>query len=322
MKRRDRNNPELERKLLEYRQWARTYGGYHASSTIPKQVRTIRRFGEVCNIMNLKESMEKILDELVKESDRGVLPQTLNHLSYDIEAWSRFLGEEIHIPRFKQSKNADPWIPTDEDVEKIRKAAGTFGNRTENSRNTCLIDLLFAGGMRIGELIRINLEDLEGNLLTIRSEKGEKPRVIGLPQSLATRLHEYIRLYRTNSDPRSLFTSSRGKMEYNWCRNLIKIIAKKAGVPKFHAHAARHWCATALLRNSRGSGLDIREIQIHLGHASLSSTQIYTHLTDREVASRTSDKMEQIFSENQVHEKHSSSNPKKTELALYGTAEI
>ncbi len=72
----------------------------------------------------------------------------------------------------------------------------------------------------------------------------------------------------------------------------MKNIGTKAGVSRFHAHAARHWCATALLRrDSHGAGLDIREIQIHLGHASLSSTQVYTHLTGREVAKHTSEKM-------------------------------
>ena len=294
--RRDRKNPDLEAKLLEYRQWARTYGGYHSVSTIPKQVRTVRRYGEICNMLNPKENMEIILDELVKDSERGVKPQTLNHVIYDIEAWARFLGQPMHIPRFKQSARSEPWIPTDEEVQKIRETASRRGNRAISARNRCIIDVLFAGGLRIGELIKLNLSNLDGKLLNVPSEKGEAQRVIGLPESVAARLKEYIEKYRSQTDREALFTTTVGRMNYNYARNMVKSIANEAGIPKFHAHAARHWCATTLLkRDSQGKRLDIREVQIHLGHRSLSSTQWYTHVKERDVADHSSEHMEPFF---------------------------
>ena len=294
--RRERKNVELEAKLLEYRQWARTYGGYHSVSTIPKQVRTIRRFGEMCNMLSPKENMEFILDELVRDSERGVKPQTINHVIYDIEAWARFLGQPITIPRFKQTARAEPWIPTDEEVQKIRETASRYRDRAIASRNRCIVDVLFAGGLRIGELIKLNLSNLDGKLLTVPSEKGEAPRVIGLPESVAARVQEYIEKYRSQTDREALFTTTVGRMNYNYARSMIKSIAMKSGVPKFHAHAARHWCATTLLkRDSRGQRLDIREVQIHLGHKSLSSTQWYTHVREREVADHSSEHMEPFF---------------------------
>ena len=282
--------------MLEYRQWARTYGGYHATSTIPKQIRTIRRLGEICDMMKPKENLETILDGLVRDSDRGVKPQTLNHVIYDIEAWARFLGQPMVIPRFKQSRSAEPWIPTDDEVHRIREAASKHGDRAVTSRNRCIIDVLFAGGLRIGELIKLNLSDLDGKLLRVPSEKGEPERMIGLPESLSTRLHEYIEKYRSPTDREALFTTTVGRLNYNYARKMVKSIATMAGVPKFHAHAARHWCATTLLkRDSRGQRLDIREVQIHLGHKSLSSTQVYTHLKEREVAEHSSEHMESFF---------------------------
>lgn len=323
--RRERKNQELEMKLLEYRQWARTYGGYHSRSTVPKQIRTIRRFGEICNMLNPKASQEDIIEALLKDSERGIQPQTLNHLEYDIEAWARFLGMPITLPRFKQSRSPEPWIPTDEDVMKIRKYAASQPNRGQASRDSCLIDLLFAGGMRIGELIQINLEDLDGNVLTIKSEKGEAPRQIGLPDSLVNRLSEYIEKYRIRSDSHALFTTLKGRLDYNWARNLIKKLAIKAGVPKFHAHAARHWCATTLLRRGpSGKRLDIREVQIHLGHSSLSSTQRYTHIKGREVAEHVKERMGEFFrmKNEMVDSIKRSSNPHGTELELDGTVEI
>lgn len=217
------------------------------------------------------------------------------------------------LPRFKQSKPAEPWVPTDEDVAKIRNAALQFPDRSVASRNSCIIDILFAGGMRIGELIKLNLDDLEGNLLRIPSEKGEAVRIIGLPDTIAQKLDKYIHHYRSKTDPVALFTTEKGRLNYNWARNLVKIIATKAGVPKFHAHAARHWCGTTLLReNQRGKRMDIREVQIHLGHASLASTQVYTHLRGREVAKHASEQMGDFFRMSEIQ--NTSSNPNGTEL--------
>ena len=293
---RERKNQELERKLLDFRLWARTYGGYHSTSTVPKQIRTIRRYGEICNMLDPEGSKAEIIDDLLKDADRGVKPQTLNHVEYDIEAWARFLGKPIILPRFKQSKPAEPWVPTDEEVARIRKAALQSGDRSVASRNSCIIDILFAGGMRIGELIGLNLDNLDGNLLKIPSEKGEAERIIGLPDSIAAKLGEYIDKYRSKTDPVALFTTEKGRLNYGWARNLVKKIAIKGGVPKFHAHAARHWCATTLLReNQRGKRMDIREVQIHLGHASLASTQVYTHPKGREIAKRTTEHMGDFF---------------------------
>ncbi len=309
---RERKNPELEKKLFEYRQWARTYGGYHSTFTIPKQVRTIRRFGEICNMLMPRENVETILDELVKHSERGVKPQTLNHVIYDIEAWARFLGQPITIPRFKQTARAEPWIPTDEEVQKIRETASRHGNRAIAARNRCIFDVLFAGGLRIGELIKLNLSNLDGKLLTVPSEKGEAERVIGLPVSVAERLREYIDRYRSPTDREALFTTTVGRMNYNYSRNMVKSIANESGVPKFHAHAARHWCGTTMLRrDGNGNRLDIREVQIHLGHASLASTQVYTHLKEREVAEHTSERMNEYFREGrfEVDEVQIQSNP-------------
>ena len=74
---------------------------------------------------------------------------------------------------------------------------------------------------------------------------------------------------------------------------MVKSIANEDGIPKFHAHAARHWCATILLkRDSQGKRPDIREVQIHLGHRSLSSTQWYTHVKKRDVTDHSSEHME------------------------------
>lgn len=85
-------------------------------------------------MLNPKGSQEGIIEALLKDSERGIQPQTLNHLEYDIEAWARFLGMPITLPRFKQSRPPEPWIPTDEDVMKIRKYTASQPNRGQASR--------------------------------------------------------------------------------------------------------------------------------------------------------------------------------------------
>ena len=94
-----------------------------------------------------------------------------------------------------------------------------------------------------------------------------------------------IEYYRYNSDTAALFTTRRRRMSYHYVRNILRQIGARAGVPRFHAHAARHWCAIALLRGIFGhKPLDICMVQIHLGHKSLKTTQRYTHVSQLEVA--------------------------------------
>jgi hypothetical protein len=77
---------------------------------------------------------------------------------------------------------------------------------------------------------------------------------------------------------------------------LAKMFETCAGVKKFHWHAARHWCATALLKGYRGAKpLDIRYVQIHMGHKSLRTTQRYTHITSQEAAEEVMNRLAGIF---------------------------
>ncbi|EQB65697.1 MAG: hypothetical protein AMDU3_IPLC00002G0334 [Thermoplasmatales archaeon I-plasma] len=74
-------------------------------------------------------------------------------------------------------------------------------------------------------------------------------------------------------------------MSYHYVRNILRQIGARGGVPRFHAHAARLWCATALLRGIFGQKpLDIRMVQIHLDHKSPKTTQRYTHVCRLEVS--------------------------------------
>ena len=287
-------NRDLEMKLQEFRVWALTLGGYHPS-TVTKAVRTIKMFSKITDVF--KPSQKKILDYFASRITRGVKPHTLNNQRKDLIAWFRFLGINMDLPKYREPPSPDPWIPTNEEAESIMKAAMHSSVRKEISlRNLNLVNIAFFGGLRVGEIIQLNLADILDNGLKVRSEKGEKERIVGLPDEMLKDLENYVTYYRPSTDKTALFTTLKGRLTYDYLRNLAKTFGAGANVKRFHWHAARHWCATALLKGYRGApSLDIRYVQIHLGHTSLRTTQRYTHITAQETAEQVRNRLAGIF---------------------------
>jgi integrase/recombinase XerD len=145
-----------------------------------------------------------------------------------------------------------------------------------------MLELLYATGLRVSELVSLRLTDLNlaaGYLLT--SGKGDKERLVPVGDSAAGALGEYLQAARQKLDRRGdcrfLFLSRLGtKMSRQAFWNIIKKRALQAGVRKgISPHTLRHSFATHLLEN----GADLRSVQMMLGHADLSTTQIYTHIS-------------------------------------------
>ena len=125
----------------------------------------------------------------------------------------------------------------------------------------------------------MNLEDVKDGFLYIRSENGEKDRHAAVSPDTLEMVGEFVSRYRQPTDQKALFTGDYGRLTTAVVRTLVKEAGKAAGVPKLHPHALRHYCATMLLK----AGIDLRKIQIHLGHADIQSTQLYTHLLTTDV---------------------------------------
>ena len=236
-----------------------------------------------------------------KERERmgGMKPHTMNNQRKDLDAFFRFSGIKLELPAYPEPPPPDPRIPTDEEALSILKAASKAKDRATAARNKIIAELLLFGGIRRGELIAINLDDIRENSIRIRSEKGEAERPIGLPPEMLKEINDYVEHYRSRSDPAALFTTSSGRISYDYLGHVVKQIGAAAGAKWFHCHAARHWCGTSLLRGMLGAkSLGIRYVQIHLGHKSLRTTQRYTHVSQNRMASRsyrrTSPKVTQI----------------------------
>lgn len=154
-------------------------------------------------------------------------------------------------------------------------------------RDKAMLELLYATGLRVSELVSLNVEHINLESGFIRCfGKGAKERIVPLGDVAARYLKEYLirgrsKLKISGSDISALFFNQRGRrLTRQGCWKMIKRYALKANIDKeITPHTFRHSFATHLLEN----GADLRSVQEMLGHADISTTQIYTHLTKQKL---------------------------------------
>lgn len=167
-----------------------------------------------------------------------------------------------------------PSVLTKDEVKKLIENAQTW-------KSKFIISFLYATGMRVSELVNLKKEDLNLQERSgwIRRGKGKKDRLFIIPEKL---FPEIQKLIDESKDSAYLFASSASKGHLT-ARNIQKIIKNTAKITainkKVSPHTLRHSFGTHLL----DSGIDIRRIQELLGHSSLSTTQIYTHISTEEL---------------------------------------
>ena len=171
------------------------------------------------------------------------------------------------------------------DVERIIKAIDIT---TElGKRNQCMIEVLYGCGLRVSELIDLKISNINFKELYLKVEgKGNKTRFVPLARYTADLIKDYIEnvrsKYKVNKKCEDiLFLNSRGSsMSRVIVFIIIKELTEKAGISKkISPHTFRHSFATHLLQN----GADLRYIQEMLGHSSITTTEIYTHLKNEEL---------------------------------------
>ena len=149
-------------------------------------------------------------------------------------------------------------------------------------RDRVILEVLYTSGIRKQEIIQLILNDVDyhDGILKIENGKGGKDRIVPIGRIACRYLENYIKSVRPEliKDPYNnhLFLSLKGnRLSKNMIWELVKKYAKKAKIKKnVHPHTFRHTCATAMLKNKA----DLNTIRKILGHASLNTTQIYTHL--------------------------------------------
>lgn len=191
--------------------------------------------------------------------------------------------EKIELP--KVSRKQVTFLHYDE-VERLLERIDVSSE--VGLRDHALIELLFSSGLRVSELVNLNRDHIN----TKRREfmvrgKGQKDRPIFISESAASHIEDYIATRMDNLGPlflsysRNNVTDNTGNYRRLTARSIQRIVtryARLAGITKHVSpHTMRHSYATDLLMN----GADLRSVQAMLGHSNISTTQVYTHVTDQ-----------------------------------------
>ena len=186
----------------------------------------------------------------------------------------------LDAPRVKKRL---PRTLTGQEVERLLTAPGN-SNQPKTLRDRALLELLYATGMRVSELVSLNLDDV--NLVThdvrIRSDRGDKERIIPVQERAMQAVQIYLERGRPNlvkkqTDQASLFLNHRGqKLTRQGMWLIIKEYAEQVDIPfEVTPHTLRHSFAAHMIESHKAS---LGEVQHFLGHANVSTTQIYSQL--------------------------------------------
>ncbi len=241
----------------------------------------------------LKENNFKNLDEEAIFKFRAYLDKkkisikTQSYYLISLRSFLRFLKkkgfkvldpEKIELPKIPEREIN---ILSDEELERLLNAPQ--GESLKSLRDKAILETLFSTGMRISELCSLNRDiDIEKGEIKIRG-KGGKIRIVFLSPLAKLYLKKYLEK-REDQNPALFINLSKNKkferITPRGVQKLIKYYAKKAGIlKKVTPHTLRHQFATDLLI----SGADLRAIQMLLGHKNIQTTQVYTHLTNKEL---------------------------------------
>ena len=231
-------------------------------------------------------SQTAILNFLSHIKRRGLSPRSRARTLSALRSFHRFLVQEKHLDRdptmlieSPRSLRSLPKLLSQGEVERLLQAPG--GDSPRALRDRAMLEVLYATGMRVSELVSLRLGDLKLDIGCLNAfGKGSKQRLIPLGEVALEILDDYLQngrrklLKKTTCE--EVFLNARGRpmSRQGFWKNL-KGYALKAGITRdVYPHMLRHSFATHLLEN----GADLRAVQTMLGHADISTTQIYTHV--------------------------------------------
>jgi site-specific recombinase XerD len=293
---------DLQRQFLEYMEIERGA----SLKTVANYERYLNRFFTFAGKTDPSDINESILREyrlyLNRQLGNKVKGQTQatlkkNTQNYHLIALRRFLKYLMKIKVTSLTPDAIELAKTGErhldliSMDELKRLfVGALPENNDGSiisfRDTALLQLFFSTGLRLSELCSLNRDiDLSKDELSVRG-KGEKVRVVFISDSAKDAIKAYLTKRADFEEPLFLNLSSNKKTKDNLrltprsIERIVKHYAIKAGISKkVTPHVLRHSFATDLLSN----GADIRSVQMMLGHANIATTQIYTHVTNKQL---------------------------------------
>ena len=240
------------------------------------------------NIKNVSRNSQDFLNKVSNVSQETLKKKTQNYYLVALRSFLKYLTRRnissLPADRIELAKVSERPLDLIDHDELMRLLNAPQGESLKSLRDGALLELLFSTGLRVSELCSLNQDiNLTNDEFSIRG-KGEKIRVVFLSSSAKEAVKKYllnrrdmdealfIRLGKNINENKSLRLTPRS------IERIVKRYAIQAGITrKVTPHAIRHSFATDLLQN----GADIRSVQMLLGHANISTTQIYTHVTDK-----------------------------------------
>lgn len=225
---------------------------------------------------------------LVTLRRRGKAPATVKRRAAALRAFYRFLLHEDLVTADPTLDLASPRLlhrlPRVLTVEEVaRLLAMPDASAARGRRDRAMLELMYASGLRVSETVALDLSDIDLVHELVRClGKGNKERIVPVGTQAVRALRDYLgqgrpRLIRGRRPTQALFVNRWGRrLTRQGCWKLVRTYARAAGITKpLTPHVLRHSFATHLLER----GADLRAVQEMLGHASISTTQVYTHVT-------------------------------------------
>lgn len=272
-------NDRLINDFKNYLELERNYSN-NTSLSYVKDVTLFNDFIKKNLLLVDKKDIEKYIRSLNKSS------KTISHVISSLKSFYNYymrIGniksnptDEIDRPKIEKK------IPEFLTLEEVSSLLNFEVNNEFEARNKAILELLYSSGLRISELTSLELSNIDLDECLVRvMGKGSKERIVPLGDYAIDALKEYIYFYRpmlNKNNSSYVFLNNRGGvLSRQFIFKVIKEECIKKGIRKnVSPHTLRHTFATHLLKN----GADLRIIQELLGHENLSTTQIYTHLTN------------------------------------------
>ena len=219
----------------------------------------------------------------------GLSPRSVQRRLSGARMFMQYLIRENHIKSNPvvevTAPKAPQRLPDTLDAEQMALLLQVKGDEPVDHRDRAIMELFYSSGLRLAELVSLNLEEIDATEGIVRvTGKGSKDRIVpvGRHALAAVAGWERVRANLANSDEKALFVGTRGaRISPRSIQAMIKRRATEAGLPqRVHPHLFRHSFATHLLESSG----DLRGVQEMLGHADISTTQVYTHLDFQHLA--------------------------------------
>ncbi len=263
-----------------------------AENSIEAYVRDIQKFIQFLEFAYCTDSFEEVPTEMVEKflqhlTELGLAERSQSRILSALKTFYRFLNDEEiteHNPvLLLSSPTLGRKLPTVLSVEEIEKLTDSIDLSTpEGTRNRAILEVLYASGLRVSELVNLKLSNcyLEMDMLKIRG-KGNKERLVPINREAKHYIELYLQNIRHFQKIKAgyediLFLNRRGQsLTRVMIFTIVKNITKLAGIQKnISPHTFRHSFATHLIEG----GADLRAVQELLGHESILTTEIYTHL--------------------------------------------